>query len=124
MAYHKLQFSVVDDNQVEKLHTPSLHVLENYGAKISDESVLKELEKSGANVDHHSAIVKFPEEMVEELIVHWLRVSCCRSGRPEPASQNPAFPRLYSVQADFQSLTKAHRKTGRAGNCGLWVANC
>ena len=60
--------NVVDESQIEKLHNASLEVLGKFGVKISHDGVLKKLAKAGATVEHSSGLVKFPPEMVKELI--------------------------------------------------------
>ncbi|MCF8069522.1 MAG: trimethylamine methyltransferase family protein [Desulfobacterales bacterium] len=60
------QFSVLSEEEVRKIHSLSLEVLKEVGAKFTSKKALKILEDSGALVDWDNCIARIPEDMVNE----------------------------------------------------------
>jgi len=61
-------FKVLSEQEVQKLHSASLEVLNAIGLKIASEKVRKMLEEAGATVDHKTTLVRFPPNLVDESI--------------------------------------------------------
>lgn len=61
-------FKVLTNEEVQKLHSTSLEVLNTIGLKIHSEKVRKMLEEAGAIVDHKTTLVRFPPHLVDESI--------------------------------------------------------
>lgn len=64
----RLSLTVVSESEIEKIHSKTLDVLEQVGIKIGHPEALGKLKKAGANVNESTGLVKFPPEMVKELI--------------------------------------------------------
>ena len=64
----KMEIRVLSESEVEKLHKKSLEVFETVGVKITHDETLALMNKAGARVDKASGIVKFPRELVEEML--------------------------------------------------------
>jgi len=61
-------FKILSEQEVEKLHSASLHILNTIGLKVDSEKVRKVLEKAGAKVDHKTMVAHFPSNLVDETI--------------------------------------------------------
>ena len=66
MAVARMKF--LDKSEEDIVHAMSLKCLNEIGVLIKSESVLKMLDKAGANVDHKKMIAKIPESMVVECL--------------------------------------------------------
>jgi len=66
-AYDNL-FTVLSDNDLDRIHGASFEVLERTGVKFENEKALKLLENAGCHVDHETMLVKFPGYVVEEAL--------------------------------------------------------
>lgn len=64
----KLQFQLLTEQEINKIHSASLDVLENTGMKIESVEILDALEKKGCAVDREKFYVRFPSKIVEESI--------------------------------------------------------
>lgn len=84
-----IQFLTEED--MERIHDRSLHLLETVGVQIQHEEALRQLEKAGASVDKQSALVRMPKKMVEE---------CLRVAPKEYkfAGRNPKHDILFPLQ--------------------------
>ncbi|MBD3255917.1 MAG: hypothetical protein GF383_12545 [Candidatus Lokiarchaeota archaeon] len=60
------QFKVLSQEEIEKIHSATLELLRNVGVKIDCKKTRKLLEDYGANVDHDTNFVKYPESLVIE----------------------------------------------------------
>ena len=60
--------SLLDDDELARLHDGALEVLEKTGMKLMVPEFLQALEAKGARVDHHNQIVRFPESIIEETL--------------------------------------------------------
>ena len=61
-------FKVLSEQEVKKLHSTSLEILNTIGLKIHSEKARKVLEEAGATVDHKTRLVRFPPHLVDESI--------------------------------------------------------
>lgn len=61
-----INFSVLGDEKVNKIHEASLKLLEDVGMKIKGDRTIEKLKEKGAIVE--GEIVKFPREVVEEAL--------------------------------------------------------
>ena len=62
-------YEIVDDEQIERLHEASVHILENIGLDFLDEEVLDIWQKAGARVDFGRQHVWLDRGLVMEAIV-------------------------------------------------------
>lgn len=62
------RFKILSEQEVQKLHSTSLDVLDTIGLKVHSEKVRKMLEEAGARVDHKTMLVHFPPNLVEASI--------------------------------------------------------
>jgi trimethylamine--corrinoid protein Co-methyltransferase len=63
-----LSLRVLSDGEIERVHEKTLEVLGKVGAKITHEGALRRLAQAGARVEEASGVVRFPREMVGELL--------------------------------------------------------
>ena len=63
-----LSLHVLSDAEIERIHQKTLEVLAKVGAKIAHEEALQRLARAGARVEAASGIVRFPRELVGELL--------------------------------------------------------
>ena len=61
-------FKILSEQEVQKLHSASLNILNTIGVKVDSEKARKMLEEAGAKVNHETAIVHFPPNLVNESI--------------------------------------------------------
>jgi len=59
---------ILSKQEVKKLHSASLEVLNTVGLKIDSEKARKILEEAGAEVNHQTMLVHFPPHLVEESV--------------------------------------------------------
>jgi len=64
----KTVFRVLSDGEIEALHEKTLEVLETVGARITHDEALAKLARAGAKVDTASGTVRFPAQLVGELL--------------------------------------------------------
>ena len=62
----KLQLEILTPQEVEKIHTATLHIIENVGVRFPSKRALEVWEANGASVDHDSMIVKVRPQIIEE----------------------------------------------------------
>jgi trimethylamine--corrinoid protein Co-methyltransferase len=63
---HPWTVEVLTPDQLERVHTATLWVLERVGLQVRSESILRELADAGAEVDEATMRARFPSAMVEE----------------------------------------------------------
>lgn len=63
-----LRLEILSPQQVERLHTATLDVIENVGVKFPSPQALDIWERHGADVDRESSIVRVPGEIIEEAL--------------------------------------------------------
>ncbi len=59
-------FRLLSQDEIETMHLASLEILSKVGARIEDESTLRLLQDSGADVDFNKELVRVPANLVEE----------------------------------------------------------
>jgi trimethylamine--corrinoid protein Co-methyltransferase len=64
----ELKFELLTQDQVEKIHSSSLRILEQVGVQINENDFLQFLARNGLNVDYNEKRVKMPPNIVEESI--------------------------------------------------------
>ena len=62
----KLKLEILTPQEVEKIHTATLHIIENVGVRFPSKRALEVWEANGARVDHDSMIVKVRPQIIEE----------------------------------------------------------
>jgi len=62
------RFSPLSEQEVQKLHSASLDILNTMGLRIDSEKVRKMLEEAGAKVNHETMMVRFPPKLVDESV--------------------------------------------------------
>ena len=62
----KLKLEILTPQEVEKIHTATLHIIENVGVRFPSKRALEVWEANGASVDHDSMIVKVRPQIIEE----------------------------------------------------------
>ncbi len=61
-------FKILSEQEIKKLHSASLEVLNTVGVKVESEKVRKMLAEAGAKVDHETMMVHFPPNLVDESV--------------------------------------------------------
>lgn len=64
----RMLLRMLDEAEVEKMHQKTLEVLQETGVKITHDEALARLSRAGARVDGATGVVRFPAEMVGELL--------------------------------------------------------
>ena len=59
---------LLTDSEIQNIHSKSLQVLEEIGIKFEDETALEIMAENGCQVDHDAALVKIPNQLVENAI--------------------------------------------------------
>jgi len=59
---------VLSEDEVDRIHSASLDILNNVGTAFHHESVLRELEEAGALVDYPKGMAKIPPSLVQESV--------------------------------------------------------
>jgi trimethylamine--corrinoid protein Co-methyltransferase len=59
---------ILNEQQIEEIHTGTLYVLRETGVRFESERALKLFEKNGCQVDRNNNRVRFPEGLVEECL--------------------------------------------------------
>ena len=62
------KFKILSEQEVQKLHSASLGILNSIGLKVESEKVRKMLEEAGAKVDHETMMVRFSPDLADESI--------------------------------------------------------
>ena len=63
-----MNFQILTNEQLDKIHLSAIKVLENVGVKVTTEKALKIFSDAGANVKWEQKVVKIPGYLVEESI--------------------------------------------------------
>jgi trimethylamine--corrinoid protein Co-methyltransferase len=64
----ELKFELLTQDQIEKIHSSSLKILEQAGVQINENDFLQFLARKGLNVDYNEKRVKMPPSLIEESI--------------------------------------------------------
>lgn len=64
----ELKFELLTQDQIEKIHSSSLRILEQVGVQINEKDFLQLLARNGLNVDYNEKRVKMPPNLIEESI--------------------------------------------------------
>ena len=64
----RLRLDPFTEDEIERIHSATLRVLERTGMHIRSPRLVKELERAGAIADHEALRVRLPAEVVEEAI--------------------------------------------------------
>jgi len=59
-------FKILSEQEVQKLHSAALNILNTIGLRIDSEKARKMLAEAGAKVNHETMIVRFPPNLVDE----------------------------------------------------------
>ncbi|MEM2741896.1 MAG: trimethylamine methyltransferase family protein, partial [Nitrososphaeria archaeon] len=68
MTRRNVQFFVLGNDDIYRIHLASMNLLEEVGVKFESEKALQVLSEAGANVDFKSKTAKIPEYMVREAL--------------------------------------------------------
>src|SRR3990170_1958451 len=71
MAYgikRGIRFQILSDDDLDKVHWSSLHVLQTVGIQVDSAAGRKILKDAGADVDERSRVVRIPPHLVEEAL--------------------------------------------------------
>jgi len=61
-------FEVLSRNDLYRIHTATLEVLEGVGVRVEEENALKLLDESGADVNYGDKVAKIPQHLVDEAV--------------------------------------------------------
>ena len=61
-------FEVLSRNDLYRIHTATLEVLERVGVRVEEENALKLLDEFGADVNYGDKVAKIPQHLVLSLI--------------------------------------------------------
>jgi trimethylamine--corrinoid protein Co-methyltransferase len=64
----KLKLEVLTKEDINKIHSATLHVIENVGVRFPSKRALEIWEANGATVDHDKKIVKVKPHIIEDAI--------------------------------------------------------
>jgi trimethylamine--corrinoid protein Co-methyltransferase len=64
----KISLNILSNEEVQRIHTATLDVIESVGVKFPSEKALGIIEAHGGKVDHDSKIAKIPGDIVEKYI--------------------------------------------------------
>ena len=64
----RLEFKVLSEDEIKKIHNTSLKVLEQIGICMPHPEALNVMEKVGAKVERNSALVKMPPQLVMDCV--------------------------------------------------------
>jgi len=62
------RFKILSEQEVQKLHSAALEILNTIGLKVESERARKMLEEAGAKVNHETMMVRFPPNLVDESV--------------------------------------------------------
>ena len=68
MEYKKPYLKLAEDEEIERINTASLEILEKTGVEVLHDKALQMLNEAGAKVDFKKRRVRFPGELVEEQV--------------------------------------------------------
>ena len=63
-----LKLTILSENDVQRIHTATLDIIENVGIRFPSEAVLRLWESFGAQVDYQRSVVKVPGQIIEEAL--------------------------------------------------------
>ena len=69
-ANSRLRLTILDEQDVRRIHTATLGVIESVGIRFPSRKALDILEAHGAQVDRDTQIVKIPGHVVEDALKH------------------------------------------------------
>jgi trimethylamine--corrinoid protein Co-methyltransferase len=64
----RLSLNILSDQDVNRIHTATLDIIENVGIRFPSKKVLDLWEALGASVDHSSMVVKAPGQLIEDAL--------------------------------------------------------
>ncbi|MEJ5202207.1 MAG: trimethylamine methyltransferase family protein, partial [Anaerolineales bacterium] len=100
----KLRVSVLSEDEIRRIHTATMDVLETIGVRFPSEKALNILEAHGAQVDRETMIAKIPGVIAEEHL-----------------SRAPSTYTLCGLEPDFDlPLDGSHSYLGTDG-CGVEI---
>ncbi|MGQ9588307.1 MAG: trimethylamine methyltransferase family protein, partial [Thermoplasmata archaeon] len=62
------KFSVLEDDEAERIHEAALEVLSQVGLKVNSEKALSLLRDSGCSIESQTNVAKIPEELVDRAV--------------------------------------------------------
>lgn len=68
IAYPRIRLKVLSDEDVRRLHTATLDIIESVGVRFPSERALDALEGAGAKVDRATRIARIPGHLIEEAL--------------------------------------------------------
>ncbi|NJD01286.1 MAG: hypothetical protein FIA99_01510 [Ruminiclostridium sp.] len=83
MSTLKCEVSILSQEEVGKIHSASLKILEEIGMKIEHERMLKCLQEIGAGVDFNTMIVRFPRKLVDDCMKRQVELANGTTDRAE-----------------------------------------
>ena len=83
MSTLKCEVSILSQEEVGKIHSVSLKILEEIGMKIEHERMLKCLQEIGARVDFNTMTVKFPRKLVDDCMKNQVELANSTTDRAE-----------------------------------------
>lgn len=63
-----IRFQILSENDLQRIHWGTLHIMERVGVQVNSEAARKLLRDNGATVDDRTRIVKFPSNLVAEAL--------------------------------------------------------
>jgi len=95
MANAKMTF--LSRSEMELIHTQSIRVLKEIGAKVHSPDVLKLLEEKGAHVDYTAMVARIPEKMVTEALASAPKAFKLCARDPQNDLTLPTHPYPYAT---------------------------
>ena len=118
---------ILNDDELQDIHSATLDVLENVGVKFGEENALRILNEAGADVDPKTSLVKLPSFLVEEAIKR-----CPRKiklyGRTDNHDLTLGDGRVYFTAGAnalyIHDLETGQRRTPTSKDCGELTRVC
>ena len=115
----KRKYKILNKKEIEKIHKISIKILKEIGIQIPDQRFLKFLSQR-CNVDFNNKIVKFPEELIDE-VIDSIKKTKRKIERPEKieikGSVGGSTPNIYDLEKGRRKpLLEDVEKAIRIGN--------
>jgi trimethylamine--corrinoid protein Co-methyltransferase len=109
----RLKLSILSREDIERIHTSTLDIIETVGVRFPSEKVLKLWEAYGASVNRDTMVVKIPGHIVEDAIKNAPTIYTLAARKPEqdlPLDGNHVFLGTDGCGVEVIDLTTGKRR--------------
>ncbi len=117
----RLSLDILSQDDVQRLHTATLEIIEKTGVRFPSKSALEIWEAHGATVDHDSMIVKAPGHLIEEALKKAPPAYDLAARSPEqdlPLDGNHVFVGTDGCGVEVMDLYTGQRRRSRLQDVG------